>query len=295
MTGRKRCVLIAGPTASGKSALALAMAETEGAVVVNTDAMQVYDTLSVVTARPDAADMARAEHRLYGSVPSAIRFSTGQWLGAVGQVMAEADPGRPLIFVGGTGLYFDALLNGFADVPQIPEAVTLEVQQEIQALDGAQRLALLVEADPVAAARLKVADPQRLIRALAVKRATGRTLSSFQDATGGSMLEGADVECVMLDPDRDVLRGRIARRFEAMFSGGAVDEVKALLALRLDPALPVMKAIGVREIGDWLDGTMTREEAISRATIATQQYAKRQRTWFRNRFAGWPRRDPLAV
>ena len=150
MTGRRRAVLIAGPTASGKSALALAMAEQEGGVIVNTDAMQVYDTVRVVTARPSVEDEARAEHRLYGSVPAASRFSTGQWLSAAQGVIEATE--APLFFVGGTGLYFDALINGFADVPEVPADIALAVQQEIQALDGDQRLALLQREDPVAAA-----------------------------------------------------------------------------------------------------------------------------------------------
>ena len=290
MTGRGRAVLIAGPTASGKSALALAMAREQNGIVVNADAMQIYDTLQVVTARPSDAEMALAEHRLYGTVPASVRFSTGQWLNAVRDVMAEADPARPLIFVGGTGLYFDALLNGFADIPEVPAEVTLQVQQEIQALDGAQRLALLRREDPETAERLKVADPQRLTRALAVKRATGRKLSGFQSQHAAGLLADFWLDRMVLDPDRQVLRERIALRFEAMFNGGAVEEVKALLALDLDPSLPVMKAIGVREIGDWLDGVTGRDEAITLATIATHQYAKRQRTWFRNRFGDWPRR-----
>jgi tRNA dimethylallyltransferase len=290
VTGRRRAVLIAGPTASGKSALALAMAQQQDGVIVNADAMQVYDTLQVVTARPSDAETALVEHRLYGTVPAATRFSTGQWLTAVRDVMEGVDADRPLIFVGGTGLYFDALLNGFADIPEVPAETTLQVQQEIQALDGEQRLALLQREDPVAAGRLGVVDPQRLTRALAVKRATGRMLSSFQDAPQAGLLEGFDIDRMVLDPDRQVLRDRIALRFEAMFAGGAVAEVEALRALDLDPSLPVMKAIGVREIGDWLDGVAGREEAIALATIATHQYAKRQRTWFRNRFGDWPRR-----
>lgn len=287
MSGRV-AVLIAGPTASGKSALALAMAAARDAVIVNADAMQVYDTLSVVTARPGAEDLARAEHRLYGFVPAAERFSTGRWLEAVRQVMDETGD-RPLIFVGGTGLYFDALINGLAEVPQVPAAVTMEVQQEIQALDGAGRLALLQREDPQTAGRLKVADPQRVIRALAVKRATGRTLSSFQDAPQASMLDCCTVERLVLDPDREVLRERIARRFEAMFAGGAVEEVEAILGQQLDPSLPAMKAIGVPEIAGWLEGRLTRDAALQLAITATHQYAKRQRTWFRNRMGDWPR------
>ena len=287
MSGRV-AVLIAGPTASGKSALALAMAAERDAVIVNADAMQVYDTLAVVTARPGAEDLARAEHRLYGFVPAAVRFSTGRWLDAVQEAIAETGE-RPLIFVGGTGLYFDALLNGFAEIPSIPAEIALEVQQEIQALDAAGRLALLEREDPETAARLKVADPQRVIRALAVKRATGQTISSFQDAPRASMLESWKIERLVLDPDRDVLRERIARRFEAMFESGAVEEVEAILAQHIDPSLPAMKAIGVPEIADWLAGRLSREEALRLAITATHQYAKRQRTWFRNRMGDWPR------
>ncbi len=289
MTGRRRAVLIAGPTASGKSALALGMARAQGGVIVNADSMQVYDTLAVVTARPGADEVRQAEHRLYGSVPAASRFSTGQWLDAVGEVIAQTGD-APLIFVGGTGLYFDALLHGFADIPDVPGEISAQVQQEIQALDAEQRLALLQREDPLAAERLKVVDPQRLVRALAVKRATGRLLSSFQDDKQAGALEGFDIERLVLDPDREVLRQRIAKRFAAMFAGGAVEEVEALRALELDPALPVTKAIGVREIGDWLDGFTGQDEAVTLATIATHQYAKRQRTWFRNRFGDWPRR-----
>ena len=287
----RRAVLIAGPTASGKSALALGRARVEGAVIVNADAMQIYDTLQILTARPSGGDVVQADHRLYGTVPARTRFSTGMWLEAVREVMDSTT--TPLIFVGGTGLYFDALLNGFADVPQIPDAVTAQVQQEIQQLDGVARLALLQREDPEAAARLGVADPQRLVRALAVKRATGRPLTSFQDAPQRGLLDGWQVERLVLDPDRAVLRERIARRFEAMMEQGAVAEVEALRQLDLDPSLPVMKAIGVREIGDWLDGSISRDEAVRLATIATHQYAKRQRTWFRNRFADWPRLNPL--
>lgn len=289
MKGRRRAVLIAGPTASGKSALALDMARAQGAVIVNADSMQVYDTLCVITARPAPQEMLQADHRLYGTVPAATRFSTGQWLDEVSAVMAETGD-APLLFVGGTGLYFDALLNGFADIPEVPEALTAAVQAEIAGLDAAGRLALLQQEDPQAAERLKVADPQRLIRAIAVKRATGRTLSSFQDDKQAGVLGEFDVERMVLDPDRMVLRQRIAQRFAAMMRSGAVEEVAALMALQLDPGLPVMKAIGVREIADWQAGRLAEAEAVTLATIATQQYAKRQRTWFRNRFGDWPRR-----
>jgi tRNA dimethylallyltransferase len=290
VTGHGRAVLIAGPTASGKSALALELAEKEGGIIINADAMQVYDTLRIVTARPSGEDLLQADHRLYGTVPADMRFSTGQWLTAAQSIIADTPLEQPLVFVGGTGLYFDALIRGFAEIPHVPEAITVQVQQEIQVLDAAGRLALLESEDPNAAARLKVVDPQRLTRALAVKRATGRLLSSYQDDQQTGLLEAFNVERMVLDPERQVLRERIARRFQEMFTSGAVEEVQALRSLSLDPSLPVTKAIGVREIGDWLDGTLSREQAIERAIIATHQYAKRQRTWFRNRFGDWPRR-----
>lgn len=289
MTRQRSAVLIAGPTASGKSGMALNRARTGGGIIINTDAMQVYDTLRIVTARPSAGEEALAEHRLYGAVPASQRFSTGQWLESVRQILAETDPAREVIFVGGTGLYFEALINGFADVPEISPETTLQVQREMQTLDEAGRMALLLREDPETAHRLKVADPQRVIRALAVKRATGKLLSAFQDSPQSGLLDGWQIERVVLSPDRDVLRSRIAQRFEAMFASGAVEEVEALRRQNLDPSLPVMKAIGVREIGEWLDGMRDRQEAIALAVIATHQYAKRQRTWFRNRMGDWPR------
>lgn len=292
MTGQRRAVLIAGPTASGKSALALGRAQRSGGVIINADSMQVYDTLRVVTARPSVEDEAAAEHRLYGTVPVSERFSTGQWIRAVQAVLDEVAPDREAIFVGGTGLYFDALTNGFADVPEVPAPVALAVEHEIAGLDEAGRMALLTSEDPETATRLAVADPQRVIRAIAVKRATGRALSSFQKDQQPGLLADWDIERMVLWPERDLLRARIARRFAAMFSDGAVDEVRAIAAQNLDPSLPAMKAIGVPEIMAWMDGAMGRENAISRATIATQQYAKRQRTWFRNRMGDWPRVVP---
>lgn len=293
---QKRAVLIAGPTASGKSALALTKARENDAVVVNTDAMQVYGVLQVLTARPADPEMAGVPHFLYGTVPPHRRFSTGDWLRAVEDLMQGplvAD--RPLIFVGGTGLYFDALLNGLAEVPAVPGEITREIEAEIRGLDRAGRASLLALRDPEMAARLQAHDPQRVVRALAVLRATGRSLAQFQTAGQPGLLDGFALERLVLNPDREVLRERIARRFGSMFGSGAVDEVKALLALDLDPSLPAMKAIGVREIADWLDGHFSRERAIERAVIATQQYAKRQRTWFRKRMGDWTWIDPLAA
>ena len=297
MTGgdpMKRAVLIAGPTASGKSALALEWARTSGGVIINADAMQVYDILRVITARPSEADLAAVPHRLYGVVSPRRRFSTGEWFRAVARLMPELD-GRTAIFVGGTGLYFEALLNGLAAVPDVPEAAMRQAEAEIAGLDGEGRLQLLADRDPEMARRLRVADPQRVVRALAVRAATGRSLASFQNQPGNGLLRGYAVERLVLAPGRDLLRERIATRFEAMLEAGAAEEVEALLALDLDPSLPAMKAIGVREIGDWLAGRCSREEAVQRAVTATRQYAKRQRTWFRNRMGDWRRLDPSAA
>ena len=284
-------MLIAGPTASGKSALALRRAASSGGVIVNTDAMQVYDVLRVVTARPSAAEMAGLPHLLYGTVPPSVRFSTGDWLRAVQAILAE-HAGRELIFVGGTGLYFEALTNGFAEVPQVPAAAMAAAEAEIAGLDRAARGRLIAARDPVIAARLKAPDPQRVARALAVLNSTGRSLASFQDDLQEGLLGDFDVERIVLTPPVELLRQRIARRFETMMDEGAVEEVEAIRALNLDPALPAMKAIGVPEISAWLEGALSREAAVERATIATRQYAKRQRTWFRNRMADWSWVDP---
>jgi tRNA dimethylallyltransferase len=290
----KQAVLIAGPTASGKSALALERARAMGGVIVNADAMQVYGILRVLTARPGAEDMAQVPHHLYGFVAPSVRFSTGQWLRAVRALLPRL-AGRPLVFAGGTGLYFDALTRGFAEVPEIPPQIVEEVQAEIEGLDRAARARLIAERDPETARLLKAPDPQRVVRALAVLRTTGRPLASFQQEAQRGLLEGYALERIVLSPAVGVLRERIARRFGAMFEKGAVEEVRALLALELDASLPAMKAIGVREIADWLKGRLSREEAMEQAIVATRQYAKRQRTWFRNRMADWTWVDPLAA
>ena len=285
---RKRAVLIAGPTASGKSALALCRARELGGVVVNTDAMQVYDVLQVVTARPSTADMQGVPHLLYGTVSPSQRYSTGEWLRDDGGII-EGQGDRPLVFAGGTGLYFDALANGFAEVPEVPDDVIREVEAELAGLDREARGRLIAERDPATAALLRAPDPQRVARALAVLNATGRSLAAFKGGARAGLLEHYDIQRVVLDTDRDVLRQRIAERFSRMLDAGAIDEVERLLALDLDPGLPVMKAIGVREIAQLIAGSLTREEVVERAAIATRQYAKRQRTWFRNRMADWPR------
>jgi tRNA dimethylallyltransferase len=192
-----------------------------------------------------------------------------------------------MIFAGGTGLYFESLIKGFADVPQVPDEAVALAKAEVEGLDREGRERLIAARDPLIAPRLQAADPQRVIRALAVLKATGRSLATFQDTTAGPLLEGWTVERLVLNPPREILRQRIAHRFEAMLEEGAIDEVEAFLRRGLDPTLPAMKAIGVGEIADFLAGRSTREQMIERAVTATRQYAKRQRTWFRGRMADW--------
>jgi tRNA dimethylallyltransferase len=282
----KTAVLIAGPTASGKSALALRLAQERDGIIVNTDALQVYDVLRLITARPDDTDLAQAPHLLYGTVPPSIRFSTGDWARAA-QAIIAAHPDRTLIFTGGTGLYFESLVSGFAEIPHVPPEAVAAAEAEIAGLDRDARARLIAIRDPIIAARLAAPDPQRVTRALAVLHATGRSLASFQDEAQQGLLGGWVLKKLLLNPDRDILRQRIARRFETMFAEGAVEEVRALLALNLDPSLPAMKAIGVPEIAAMLNGDLSQADAIERAIIATRQYAKRQRTWFRSRMADW--------
>ncbi len=286
MAGVRRAVLIAGPTASGKSAMALQKARETGAIIVNTDALQVYGGLRLLTARPSDADLALAPHRLYGEIPPQTRFSTGDWARAAAAIIGETDD-LPLIFVGGTGLYFETLTKGFAEIPDIPAGAVAWAEAEVHGLDRDARGRLIANRDPVMAGRLKAPDPQRVVRALAVLKATGRSLASYQDQMQQPLLGRWRVEKLVLSPDRDILRQRIATRFETMLEQGAIEEVRDLLALNLDPSLPVMKAIGVREIGDWLAGRSSREAMLDLAITATRQYAKRQRTWFRNRMSDW--------
>ena len=282
----KSAVLIAGPTASGKSRLGLERAQAMGGIIVNADALQVYAGLRVITARPSEADMALAQHRLYGEIDPAMRFSTGDWARAAGRVIAEAKD-TPLIFVGGTGLYFEALTKGFADVPEVPPEAVAWAEERIRGMSREERGRLIAAEDPVIAARLRAPDPQRVTRALAVLRATGRSLATFQDVPQRGLLADRDLEKIVLNPDRDVLRRRIASRFDSMLRHGAVEEVEELMSRKLDPTLPALKAIGVSEIAGWLAGELSREAMIERAVIATRQYAKRQRTWFRARMADW--------
>lgn len=284
-------ILITGPTASGKSALALKLAGEAGGVVINADSMQVYDTLRVVTARPSEDEMQGVPHRLYGHVPAGAVYSTGDWLREVTALLqALKAEGRLPVIVGGTGLYFKALTGGLSDMPEIPEDVRAALRER-ERCDGPEVLHLeLTQRDPDVAARLDPSDGQRIVRALEVLDVTGQSITVFQARSGPVVVDPAKARKMVVLPERKLLHERINRRFAGMMDEGAVDEVKALLALDLSPEMPVMKAIGVSQIAAMLKGEIGREEAIERASAATRQYAKRQMTWFRNQMdESWER------
>lgn len=293
---KQDAILITGPTASGKSALAVRLAIEHDGVVVNADSMQVYDTLNILTARPQPEDMAVIEHRLYGHVPAGMAYSTGDWLREATDLVAELrERGRLPVFVGGTGLYFRALTGGLSDMPVISGEIRERVRGRL-AEEGAEALHReLADRDPEVAARLKPGDSQRIARAFEVLEATGRSIAAFQTPTGRAIIDPDRAEKIVVLPDRAVLAARINRRFGEMLKSGAVEEVKALLALNLSPAMPVMKAIGVPQIAAMLAGEMSEAEVVERSAAATRQYAKRQMTWFRNQLdPSWQRIDPLA-
>ncbi|HVO15297.1 MAG TPA: tRNA (adenosine(37)-N6)-dimethylallyltransferase MiaA [Alphaproteobacteria bacterium] len=284
-------LVIAGPTASGKSALALALAEAVGGVIVNADSMQVYRELCVLTARPDAAALARVPHRLYGVLSAAEACSAGRWRAlALGEIAAAHGTGALPVLVGGTGLYLKALMTGLAELPEIPATVREAAGARHDALGGAAFHAELAVRDPAMAARLRPSDRQRLIRAWEVIEATGRSLADWQAGTAGA--GDMTILPVLVLPPRAALYTACDARVEAMVAGGALDEVRALLALGLDPALPAMKAIGVRELGAVLAGSATLAEAAGRMQRATRNYAKRQLTWLRHQM---PPPGPIAA
>ncbi|MBY3032301.1 tRNA (adenosine(37)-N6)-dimethylallyltransferase MiaA [Rhizobium leguminosarum] len=276
-------ILITGPTASGKSALAVELAKRHDGAVVNADSMQVYDTLRVLTARPSEEEMQGVPHHLYGHVPAGAAYSTGAWLRDVSALLpALRGAGRLPVFVGGTGLYFKALTGGLSDMPEIPEVLREKLRTRLleEGPDGLH--AELAEADPAMAASLNRQDGQRIVRALEVMKATGRSIADFQGRSGPVIIDAAEARKIVVLPDRAVLHQRINGRFEKMLQQGAEDEVRALLALDLPAEAPVMKAIGVSQITAMVRGEMMRGEVLEKGAAATRQYAKRQMTWFRN-------------
>jgi len=281
-------ILIAGPTASGKSALALRLAEKFGGVIVNADSMQVYRDLRVITARPMAQDEARVPHRLYGHVDAAENYSVGRWCRDVGEVLGElAGAGRLPILVGGTGLYFKTLTAGLAAVPPIPLEVRAHVRGRLQGEGVGALYAELIERDPQTANRLMPNDRSRIARALEVVVATGRPLSDWHREGLPPLLAPERAAKVFIICERKELVARIEKRFAEMLEGGALEEVRALARRKLDPSLPAMKAHGVPWLIRHLAGDISLDSAVAGAVMDTRRYAKRQLTWFRNQMPGW--------
>ncbi|WP_461357290.1 tRNA (adenosine(37)-N6)-dimethylallyltransferase MiaA [Bradyrhizobium sp. USDA 4454] len=278
-----KAVLIAGPTASGKSALALALAQRTGGVVINTDSMQVYRDLRIITARPTASEEALVPHRLYGHVDAGVNFSAGAWVADATRVLGEARADKRLpIFIGGSGLYFKTLTRGLSAVPPIPAAVRDGVRARLER-HGVEALhAELAARDPVSAERLKPRDRTRVARALEVVEATGRPLPDWHREGLPPLLPQSEFHALFLAPERGQLYARIDARFDTMLDGGALDEVAALAARGLDPLLPAMKAHGVPALIRHLTGEISRKEAAEIGRADTRHYAKRQFTWFRH-------------
>jgi tRNA dimethylallyltransferase len=278
-----KAVLIAGPTASGKSALALELARKTGGVIINADSMQVYRDLRILTARPTPDEEARVPHRLYGHVDAAVNFSAGSWVADAAKVLAEVRAQNRLpIFVGGSGLYFKALTRGLSAVPSIPAAIREGVRARLER-SGVEALhAELAQRDPASADRLKPRDRTRIARALEVVEATGRSLTDWHRDGLPPLLPPGQFSALFLAPERDQLYARIDARYDAMLAAGALEEVAALAARHLDPLLPAMKAHGVPALIRHIRGEITLEEAAAIGRADTRHYAKRQFTWFRH-------------
>src|SRR6266567_3058536 len=279
-------VLIAGPTASGKSALAMELAEYLRGTIINADSMQVYSDLAVLTARPSAADEMRIPHRLYGHVKAIERYSVGLYQEEAARSLAEArSSNRVAIFTGGTGLYFDALTKGLSPIPAVPVEIRESVRRRFETMGREPFFEEFARRDPATAARLRVSDTQRVQRAAAVLEATGRPLAEWQGMSGRSILAGLKVARLVLAPPREILFERIDRRFEAMVRQGALEEARLLLGM--DSALPAAKALGIAQLQEYLRDRITLEGAIAEAQSATRRYVKRQMTWLRNRMKDW--------
>lgn len=283
-------ILIHGPTASGKTALAITIAKRLGGEIVNADSMHVYADLETLTARPSAEELAAAPHHLFGHVDAATHYSTGRWLEDAGQAIADIrSRGKVPIVAGGTGLYLLALTQGLSEIPPVPEEMRAEARAIGQAEGGAGLKARLEKVDPESAARLKTGDRQRLARAYEVWLATGKPFSSFKGARTAPILGKGEWMGVALTPPRAKLYARIDRRFNAMLVEGAMDEARALVARNLDPGLPAMKAHGMPWLAAYIRGEIKSETAASFASRDTRRYAKRQFTWIGRQFPFWPR------
>jgi tRNA dimethylallyltransferase len=289
MSGPKRAVLIAGPTASGKSALAMRLAERLNGVVINADSMQVYRDLRIITARPSKQEEARVPHRLYGHVDASVNYSVGAWCYDVRQVLDQADEyGRVPILVGGTGLYFTVVTKGLAAVPPIPSEIRERVRGKLAKEGVGPLYQELLERDPAAAHRLMPNDRSRISRALEVVLATGRSLAEWHREGMPPLIDAARAAKVFITCEREQLKRRIEARFAEMLAVGAHEEVRALAARNLDPSLPAMKAHGVPWLIHHLRREITLDEAAGGSVMDTRRYAKRQVTWFKNQLRGWP-------
>ena len=295
-TGQAEAVLIAGPTASGKSGLALRLAERLGGTVINADALQVYADLRILTARPSAVEETRVPHLLFGTVDAAQNHSVGHWLADAERALAAAWAAGSLpILVGGTGLYFRALTQGLSDIPAVPAAVRARVRGEAAGVAVADLHARLARRDPAMAARLRPTDPQRILRALEVLEATGTSLATFQAVRASPLLPPSRFAGVFLAPDRHALGRAIDSRFDAMMAAGALAEVARLAARRLDPTLPAMRALGVPGLLACLAGTLDAGEAKAQGKLDTRRYAKRQFTFGRSQLPDLPWMAPDAA
>ena len=286
-------ILIAGPTASGKSALALELAAKLGGVIINADSMQVYRDLRIITARPTPDEEKRVPHRLYGHVDAAENYSVGRWFGEAAAALADTfGQGRPAIMTGGTGLYFSTLTRGIAAVPPVPAEIRRVVRNRLTTEGVAALHQELSKRDPATAARLKPGDRARITRALEVVLATGRSLAQWHEDNMPARLDLAAAAKVFLMPNRDELGLRIDARFDAMMSAGALEEMRAFAARNLDPNLPAMKAHGVPWLIRHLKGEIAMAEAVAQAKRDTRRYTKRQATWFRNQLPQFEWAEP---
>jgi tRNA dimethylallyltransferase len=283
-----KAILIAGPTASGKSAAALALAEHLRGTIINADSMQVYRELAILTARPGEVEIGRVPHRLYGTVAAREAYSVGRWLEDAARAIADAEgEGRLPILVGGTGLYFKALLEGLAPIPDVPPEIRQAWRERAEKIGAEGLYRDLVARDPAMAARLRPTDPQRLLRALEVIDGTGVSLLEWQGGNTAPVLAPDAVLKLVIAPEREAVYAATDARFAAMIEAGALEEVGALLALGLDPSLPAMRAQGVRELAAYLSGASSLEAAITKTQTETRRYAKRQMTWLRRFMQDW--------
>ena len=285
-----RPILIAGPTASGKSSLALKLAVECNGVIINADALQVYECYSILTARPNDRDIHQVDHHLYGHIPNIEGYSVGVWLNEI-KALLDSLTKTPII-VGGTGLYFKSLTEGLAYIPPTEPKIREQIQAEFEEHGLAFIQNKLKHVDPDIIVTIDIQNPRRVMRALEVFEQTGRTLSSWQADTPAPLIESENCQRIVIMPDVETTNKRITDRFSSMMDTGAVAEVRAQMPF--DPKLPANKALGALQIAAYLDGELSKEAAIEQSVILTRQYAKRQRSWFRSNMKGWEfRNNPI--